>query len=91
VNRPLGEVLADIIVETKRSAVLGARDMRNAASPHLKTTEERWVWYCEVGVLAKVQGGMKRIIGKGDTPDEAAADCYRQILAADRSDWIIDA
>lgn len=86
-NQPLGEVLADIIAETGKSAVLAARNMRLAASPHIKTKEDRWIWFCEVTIPSTGQGCIERIIGKGETPDEAATACYRKILAADRSTW----
>lgn len=86
-NRPLDEVLVDLIAETGKSPVLNARNCRLAASPHIKTKDDHWVWHCEVWVPAEVKGGGRRFMGKGSSPSEAASDCYRQILGANRSDW----
>jgi hypothetical protein len=86
-NRPLGEVLADIIVETGQSPQLFASNMRLAASPHIRTNEDCWIWMCEITIPVTTFSCIEKIIGRGDTADEAATDCYRMILAADRSTW----
>lgn len=86
-NRPLGEVLADIIVETGMSPTLCAVNLKLAASPHIKTTEDKWRWNCEVSIPVTTPSCICRIIGRGTTADEAATDCYRQVLAADQTAW----
>ena len=86
-NRPLDDVLIDLIAETGKGPVLNATNRRLAASPHIKTEGDQWVWRCEVWVPAEVQGGGRRFIGEGSSPTEAASDCYRRGLGADRSDW----
>lgn len=89
-NRPVGELLADILADLGRAPTLSARNMKNAASPDLKTAEDKWIWNCSVTVSSRTQGGITIIERKGDTPDEAVANCYRAILAADRSLWSIN-
>lgn len=86
-NRPLEEILVEILRETGCSPVLNAVNLRSAASPHIRTEQDCWQWKCEVWVKADTQGGGHRLIGDGPDPARAAMCCYHLVLAADRSDW----
>lgn len=86
-NRSLEDVLVDILKETGRSPKLSATNRRIAATPSIKTEQNHWVWYCQISIPARVQGGMITYKGRGADPAAAATDCYRQILAADRTLW----